>query len=56
MGSEGLRIRGRRKGMRNSDRPREPSLGEPVRARASDTSLSVALENHLNPSSRYFGP
>ena len=43
---EGLR------GIRNSDSERDPREGSPVRASASDTSLSVALENHLNPSRR----
>ena len=53
-GSEGKS--GRRRGTRKSESPREPSSGRPVRASASATSLSVALENHLKPSSVYFGP
>jgi len=44
--SEGLR------GIRKSDNERDPREGSPVRASASETSLSVALENHLNPSRR----
>ena len=42
--------------MMKSERPREPSSGLPVRPRASATSLSVALENHLKPSSVCGGP
>lgn len=55
-GSEGLRRRGRRSGTRKRDSPREPSCAEPVRAKATDTSLSVALENHLTPFKLYWGP
>lgn len=54
--AEGSRIKGRRRGTRKRDRPREPSFKEPVRARATETSLSVALENHLKPFRVYFGP
>ena len=47
---------GRRRGTRKRESPREPSSVRPVRASASATSLSVALENHLKPSSLYWGP
>lgn len=56
VGSDGLRIRGKRKGTRNSDSPLEPSCCEPVRPRATEISLSVALENHFTPSKVYWGP
>ena len=49
-------MRGRRRGIRNKDSPRDPDSGRPVRARATATSLSVALENHLNPLTLYTGP
>ena len=42
--------------MRKRERPRDPADKVPVRARATDTSLSVALENHLMPLSAYLGP
>lgn len=42
--------------MRKSERPREPCSRVPVRAKATETSLSVALENHLKPSRVYLGP
>ena len=55
-GAPGGRKMGRRNGMRKRDSPREPESGGPVRARARAISLSVALENHLNPFSQYTGP
>lgn len=54
--SSGVRSRGRRRGTRNKERLREPAEMGPVRARARATSLSVALENHLNPLIVYTGP
>lgn len=48
--------RGMRRGTRKRDSEREPSDGSPVRARAMETLESVALENHLKPSSLYSGP
>lgn len=50
------RRRGRRRGTRKRDRERDPSLVGPVRARATATSLSVALENHLKPSNLNLEP
>lgn len=55
-GSVGWRRSGRRSGTRKRDRDREPSLKGPVRANAKETLESVALENHLKPSSLYVGP
>jgi hypothetical protein len=43
-------------GTRKRDKEREPRLGSPVRASASATLLSVALENHLKPLSVYLEP
>ena len=42
--------------MRNRDRPLDPAVTEPVRASATDTSESVALENHLKPFREYLKP
>ena len=50
MGDDGSRRMGIRRGIRNRERPLEPSVGDPVRASAMEMSLSVAEENHLNPS------
>lgn len=49
-------MRGRRRGTRNRDRLLDPSEGGPVRASATATLLSVALENHLKPFREYCGP
>jgi hypothetical protein len=56
VGLEGLLIKGRRRGTRKRERPREPSFCEPVRARATEIWLSVALENHFTPFKVYWGP
>lgn len=54
-GSPDCGTSGIRRGTRKRDSEREPSLMSPVRASATDTLLSVALENHLNPSNWYAG-
>ena len=56
VGAEGSRSRGRLRGIKNSESPRDPWLKDPVRASATATSLSVALENHLKPLRVYRGP
>ena len=50
------RSRGSRRGTKKREREREPWAGSPVRASATDTSESVALGDHLNPSSLCSGP
>jgi hypothetical protein len=52
-GAEISLSRGRLRGIRKRDSPRDPWLKDPVRANVIATSLSVALENHLNPLSTY---
>jgi hypothetical protein len=47
---------GRRNGSKKRDNDLDPRDGSPVLANAKATSESVALENHLNPSSRYGDP
>jgi len=56
IGAKGSLISGCRRGIRKSESPRDPWLKDPVRANATATSLSVALENHLKPLSVYRGP
>jgi hypothetical protein len=48
-GSDRLGKRGSRSGIRKRERPRAPASPASVRARATDISLSVALENHFTP-------
>jgi len=55
-GEDRSRSKGSRRGIRKRERVREPCLRSPVRASAIDTSESVALENHSNPSSLCSGP
>lgn len=55
-GTDGDGNRGKRRGIKKSERPREPAEREPVRARATDTWESVALENHLIPFNEYLSP
>lgn len=55
-GSAGPRSSGFRSGTKNSDKLREPAEAGPVRASATETSPSVALENHLKPFKEYTGP
>lgn len=55
-GCAGSGSKGTRRGTRKRDSERDPSAGSPVRARAMEILESVALENHLKPSSLYSGP